>query len=478
MKAENFVVKYYDRFFILTGEKEGELMAKKAWLLALVLGLLLLLGSCGMASGDELYSLPKLSSDNYHLQTVIDKIRAQGGEYSAPVNGTNVQSIQMHDLDGDGVQEAVAFFRFSNDEKPLKVYVFKKLDNEEYEQIALIEGEGNAFNSVRYENITGSVQKEIVLTWQLVTASTSRLNNLTVHALGRDGATELMRTIYTNYQILDMDRDGLSELAVIHFDSTGENSRTELYRAEKESLHLAASAPLSHGITGLVQVRVGYLQEYSPAVFVYASLEGGGYLTDVFAWQEGQLNNITCDAETGISLSTIVQTDLLRMTDINGDGVLELPFPFELPKKLATEGETERPTFCGIHWRQLDREGNLYGVMTTFHNLVDDRYEWYLEMPEAWVGTVALEREDSTINTRTVIFSLYTDEESEPIPFLRIYRFTGSNRQNRATINNRFKLLETPTVIYAAEFFESSWNCGMNAESLRAAFHLILEEWQ
>jgi len=453
-------------------------MMKKSRLLALVLGLLLTLGGCSMASGDDLYSLPKLSSDNYHLQTVIDVIRAQGGEYSAPLNGTNVQSIQMHDLDGDGVQEAVAFFRFSNDEKPLKVYVFKKLDNEEYEQIALIEGEGNAFNSVRYENITGSVQKEIVLTWQLVTASTSRLNNLTVHTFGRGGATELMRTIYTNYQILDLDRDGLSELVVIHFDSTGENSRAELYRAERESLQLAASAPLSRSINGLIQVRVGYLQDYLPAVFVYSSLEGDGFVTDVFAWQDGLLENITCDAETGISLSTIVPVDLLRMTDINSDGVLELPFPFELPKKLATEGEAERPTFRGIHWRQLDRDGNQYGTVVTFHNLVDDRYEWYLEMPESWVGAVSLEREDSTINARTVIFSLYTDEDSEPIPFLRIYRFTGSNRQSRATVNNRFKLLETATVIYAAEFFESSWNCGLNPDSLKAAFHLILEEWQ
>ena len=450
-------------------------MAKKGMLLALMLALFFLLGGCSMSGGDELYSLPRLSGDNYHLQTVIDEVRALGGEFSAPLIGTNVQSIQMHDLDGDGVQEAVAFFRFSNDEKPLKVYIFRQLENGEYEQMALIEGEGNAFNSVRYENITGSAQKEIVLTWQLVTASTSRLNNLTVYALGADGAVELMRTIYTNYQILDADRDGLFELVVLHFDSTRENSRAELYRGDRDSLQLAGSAPFSHDTNELLQARVGYLQEYQPAVFVYSALEGGGYVTDVFAWQEGQLRNITCDEETGISLSTIVPVDLLRMKDINSDGIFEIPFPVEMPKKLAAEGEMERPTYWSIHWRQLDKDGNQYATVTTFHNQAD---EWYMELPASWNGVVTLERDESTINARTVIFSLYTDEESEPVAFLRIYRFSGSNRQNRAIINNRFKLLETPTVIYAAEFFESNWESGLNQESLRAAFHLILEEWQ
>ena len=143
--------------------------AGKKWVLALLLSVLLL-GGCGLRSGNELYSLPKLSGDNYHLQEVIDALRAAGGEYSAPISGSNVQALQMHDLDGDGVQEAVAFFRFSNDEKPLKVYIFKKQPDGKYGEMAVISGEGTGFSSVRYENLVSSAQKELVLTWQLVSA--------------------------------------------------------------------------------------------------------------------------------------------------------------------------------------------------------------------------------------------------------------------------------------------------------------------
>ena len=51
---------------------------------------------------------------------------AQGGEYAAPLTGEMIQSVQLQDLDGDGRQEAIAFFRMSSEEKPLKIYIFRQ----------------------------------------------------------------------------------------------------------------------------------------------------------------------------------------------------------------------------------------------------------------------------------------------------------------------------------------------------------------
>ena len=90
--------------------------------LGLMAGVLMLLTSgCGFAfSPEELYSLPALPAENTELNNCINQIIEGGAEYAAPVSGTNIQPVQMRDLDGDGQQEAVAFFRNSADEKPLK----------------------------------------------------------------------------------------------------------------------------------------------------------------------------------------------------------------------------------------------------------------------------------------------------------------------------------------------------------------------
>ena len=70
-------------------------------------------------SPQELYSLPALPAKYTELNSRINEILSGGAEYAAPTSGSNIQSVQMVDLDGDGREEALAFFRKADDDKPL-----------------------------------------------------------------------------------------------------------------------------------------------------------------------------------------------------------------------------------------------------------------------------------------------------------------------------------------------------------------------
>ena len=90
--------------------------------------LCLLLSGCFVKTVDELYTLPRHSDEYDNLQMAIDEVMAADGcSYSAPVSGSNQQSVQLADLDGDGEEEAIVFARTAG-EKPLKAYVFDKKD--------------------------------------------------------------------------------------------------------------------------------------------------------------------------------------------------------------------------------------------------------------------------------------------------------------------------------------------------------------
>lgn len=68
---------------------------------------------------------PAKSSEAYvNLQAKINQEKGSA-EYIAPLSGENRQTIQLVDVDGDGVQEAVAFFRDTTSENPLKIVIFK-----------------------------------------------------------------------------------------------------------------------------------------------------------------------------------------------------------------------------------------------------------------------------------------------------------------------------------------------------------------
>ena len=98
---------------------------RKQWKILLLMLALLLLSGCSMKTVDQLYCLPKRSDAYNNLQPVIDEAM-DGLAFSAPMYGENRQTVQMADLDGDGVDECLLFAR-DNSEKPLKILILSQL---------------------------------------------------------------------------------------------------------------------------------------------------------------------------------------------------------------------------------------------------------------------------------------------------------------------------------------------------------------
>ena len=98
-------------------------------MLSVLLSLLVLSG-CTFPSGDELLAAPKPSTNYQTLQVELEKLISSGISYTAPVEGENRSSIQLIDLDNDGVEEAISFFRGSSSatSNEFKVYIYRKQD--------------------------------------------------------------------------------------------------------------------------------------------------------------------------------------------------------------------------------------------------------------------------------------------------------------------------------------------------------------
>ena len=458
----------------------------KRFRLLLAAGLLALLTGCFSQSVDDLYAPPRAPDDYLKLDNKINEVLNAGGEYAAPLSGELTQKVQLQDLDGDGVQEAIAFFRVSADERPLKIYIYRQVE-EDYEVAAIIEGSGNAIDSVSYENLDDSPSKEIIVDWETV----AQRHLLAAYSIDRYEALELMHTDHSGFQIYDIDADGQKELLVLRMADPSESStaaptssepanRVELYNFQDGMLELSSSAPLSRDVSGASDMACGYLQDMVPALFVTSTYAENGQITDIFAWKHEQLENVTLDPETGESTGTVrwsteVNSTGVSCTDINGDGILELPSAYALPDP---NNVGTAPNFWAIRWQQYDIDGGAHRVYTTYHNSRDG---WYFILPDAWEGKLTLSRSDlAGGGERAVIFSYWEgDPNVEPEPFLVIYMLTGDNRSMRASMPGRFRLLSTEgdaDTIYAARLIDGGWNCGLDEEGVKANFALIPSE--
>lgn len=446
-------------------------MMKKLAAIALLLVTMVMATGCDAIpkitlDPQDLYSLPMLPDEYTELNLRINEVLSTGAEYAAPASGTNIQPVQLSDLDGDGLQEAVAFFRNSADEKPLKIYIFKN-NGDTYDQQAVIEGSGTSIYSIAYRDLNADGRTELLVGWRVSTD----LQMLSVYTLHNGEAEELIRTNYVKYTVCDLEEMARQELLVLRADEEG-TGVADYYGWRQGSLALETSVHVSMTMAELSQqgrITTGYLQDLVPAVFITGTTAQTQTITDILTMRNGDLANITLSDITGVS-TEVASYSGLYPTDINNDSLTEVPSAVYQQNEEGGAWMLQR-----VDWSSYSADGEGTKVMSTYHDLESG---WYLRLPEKWNGRIFASRVTGT-DEATVTFYIQGSAATQPKPFLRISVFTGSNRVLRAQRGEKFILSNQGEVIYAAELLEANgtWNYGTTKEEVAEAFSLIVAEW-
>ena len=419
----------------------------------LLAALLFCLSGCYSGNIDQYFSLPMASEEYRQLQSLIDEELASGSEYAAPIHGSYRQSVQLSDVDGDGADEALAFFRDAAKNPKINIY---DSENGEYRLALSISGEGSSIGRIDYSDLTGDGQKELLVSWQI----SSGLSVLGVYSLAGWSGDVLLSTDSAEFVTGDINRDGCDELLNLR----AANSTT--YLVDQYTFPLgqepqATSAALSAGISALQRLRMVTLAGDAPALLAESTLTTGDLVSDLFVCRDGSLINLTMNRTTQIS-ETRRSYSLVYAQDIDGDGSTEIPHP----QQLYSRGDE---VFWSIAWFRYDASGRASTIMTTYHCVTDN---WYLVLPSGWDVGLTVRRDDSVSGERAVILSrLRSDGSLED--YAAVYAITGENRYERARLDNRFLLQEEGTTVYAAKILDGK----TDENTIRSRFHVIYTDW-
>ncbi len=417
--------------------------------LALALGAVIALVCAGcMASVDELYSLPQMSEEYVQLQELIGQRIEQGSAYAAPTGGSNRQSVQLRDLDGDGTAEALAFL--VDPTRTPTVCVYRQNEGGDFYSYVIITGYGTAVASVDYADLNGDGAAELIISWQ----GGGDIRLLTVHSLDdadKNDQHELLSVDCTDFLVCDLDGNGVDDLLDFHVAEG--HSTVDMYTLAGEGPALAASAGLSENITAVRRAAAGALSDGTPAVFVESDMGREGLVTDVLTAPDGNLTNITM---TPLGRSNTLRPDGIFSADMDGDGAPELP---------VGDGEDDMLT-----WYSLDPTGGMIPSVTTYYNTEDG---WYLVLTGPLTGDVLMERRYAD-GEDSVTFTVMSDGSTPQGNVLTIYTLTGSNRLERAEAEGRFVLYQEEQTVYAAQLLTDA----LTKQDIMDSFHLIYAEWQ
>ena len=434
--------------------------------LILVAALILLFTGCFSTSAEELYQLPQLSDEYVQLQSLFNKVLAANTEnparYSAPTAGSYRQPVQFEDIDGDGQKEAVAFFSIPGDDMPLKVYLYE-IDDGEYYEAAVIEGSGTDIRSIEYADMDGDGQNEILVGWQIA----SGVSMLTGYSINDYQVAQLFSSDYSNYTVCDMSKSNGRDVLVVGTASVDSQISATVYSLMDEGEIVSSSAKLSSGIGTSTIIKTGGLADGKQGAFIESTINETTIVTDVLAYRSEGLVNTSIRSASGVSQGT-ARTYSIYSTDIDNDGVIEIPSPVQL------ESQSDTVNYWLVEWYAFDSSGYKTLKSTTYHNFSDS---WYLTLPEDWEGRITARRESAVSGERTLVFSLIKPS-GDITDFLAVHTLSGTNRENRANLEGRKIIAQRNNVIYAQEILVNAetFPLTINEDIITEGFHIIYSE--
>ena len=195
-------------------------------------------------------------------------------------------------------------------------------------------------------------------------------------------------------------------------------------------------------------------------MYISSTINDSAIVTDVLVMQGTDFVNLNSTGKLAYSVQAL-RNYFLYMTDVDEDGVMELPSLMEMrPVKPEEQGRSQQM----IYWYSIDMDGKEIPKMYTFHNVENG---WYLLMDVSTevAQRIAVERDGNSLR-----FYIW-EEEAKPLFTLNAY--TGDDRNQAAQANNQFVLYQTNSVVYAAKLEVQSAAYGITQESLTGAFRLM-----
>ncbi len=416
----------------------------------LILFAALMLSGCNMRTVDQLYCLPKRSKAYDNLQAVIDEAM-DGLTISAPVYGENRQTVQMADLDGDGVDEYL-LFASDNTEKPLKILIFSQLASG-YVLMDTIEGYGMGFDFVEYAQLDDRPGLEIVVGRQV---SDQVVRSLSVYRFTSGTARHLLTTGYSRLSVCNLDGNETSELFLLtHSSAEDGKGQVMLYSYQDGEMIRSPMHNISVSAAAFSRFTEGKLEDGRLAMFVSCETEDKTIITDAFLKDEDQLLAVS----KGITTPAL-QEYRVYPADVDGDGVLELAGILPLDSAPGSKKQNL------LQWYSLDQQGKAVKKLCTYHNFAEG---WFLTIDSQLIEYVKVEQDEDA----TVFFYV---KDGTKTPMVTLLALTDANREEQSKQKDRVVLYKSDAVIYAADITAEGIAQGITAETIKAVFFPIRGE--
>ena len=405
----------------------------------LLLLVLSLSGCSGAGTGaDGMMKPPRAAGDGGAIQ---DAITAKLGDQISlrfPRNGENRSAVVRADIDGDGTEEAVAFYRLATESSGAHMLVLDTDERGDWQVSGDQDGGGGDIDRVMFGDINGDGSTEIITGWspyagtdRIMTAYSydgEKLRELPIFQLSADG--ERSAAVYTEMVTCDVDGDGLDDIISVYLDKQNAQANASLFKFQHSALSgNCMVSSISTGLDGSVAeylgAQAGSITESITGLFLDGYRSDGTCCTELVYWNPSTAQLVTPLNSPDDKHAMFTRSCRAVSTDINGDGIIELPGDELLPCYSADDADALYLTTW--HCYLSGSSTHEIGAM-----LMREQQGYNIIFKDSWRGRVTA-RADSTSGGREIMYFCQVAKDGGfGVEIMRIKPFTAAEWESES----------------------------------------------
>lgn len=380
-------------------------MLKRLLSLLLTVALCASLSACTFleTDGDTLLSPPRLEGELYYIQEALLDYAGDEITLKYPTAGEYRSAFVLRDIDGDGSDEAFAFYSKTQD-STVTMHINILVKEDEWKSRGDIGIVGSGVEKVVFSDLAGDGIEEISVGWSIYGTVDKQ-----VGIYSFDGKMLTQRTMenYTDFLALDIDEDKKDELFVINLNLTDKTATAKAFSVNEQGVEEKGVATLDGNVTSHYTPVLSKLSDGRPAVYIDA-VKGSGTLTEI-VWYEDEGLKSLYDGKTA-STSLTYRPSVVVSRDFNKDGVVDIPLQSIL---LSTKDKEDFDKVYVTDWSSFDGK-KIETKVSAFMNYSDG---YYITIPKERKDTLHLARKT---DSRLRIF--YSFDPKEKIQGNEVFR--------------------------------------------------------
>lgn len=294
------------------------------------------------SSIDDLISPVSPAGDDAGVQSAMDAYCKGGYSVKIPAAGEHTTSYIYYDYDGDDQNEAVAFYEPNDALGKIDMAVLEKNKNGSWHVVANAQGEGSDVYSVDFCDVNGDGRYEFLVSWNVISNSTSHLLSIYKYTTDEEQQTSLEQISdsiqYSAYIPVDMLGDKTPELLVFTVDQLKSISASAtLYSFSGDEKSTLGETRVDGHISSYKNLQVGKADDNTAVYADAVKSDGASMVTEVIYWSDYYDSIISpfYSYSTGLTSDT-TRDAMVTSFDINDDGNVEIPTDAEV-KNMPSE---------------------------------------------------------------------------------------------------------------------------------------------